>query len=116
MKFSAEIGPDYPLHSVVQSAVDGKRQRLETFQNKLDVAFISSKSGVDTSRDGTLRLFKNCFFKTKTCCVSTPDHMTAVEYSFNTSGCSVGEVFSKNRLHPGIQSAVDGELHGLEPF
>ena len=56
------------------------------------------------------------FFKTKTCCVSTPDHMTAVEYSFNTSGCSVGEVFSKNRLHPGIQSAVDGELHGLEPF
>ena len=82
-----------------------------------DVAFISSKSGVDTSRDGTLRLFKKLFFfKTKTCCVSTPDHMTAVEYSFNTSGCSVGEVFSKNRLHPGIQSAVDGELHGLEPF
>ena len=83
-----------------------------------DVAFISSKSGVDTSRDGTLRLFKKLvFFKQKlVASQSTPDHMTAVEYSFNTSGCSVGEVFSKNRLHPGIQSAVDGELHGLEPF
>ena len=82
-----------------------------------DVAFISSKSGVDTSRDGTLRFFKkNCFFKTKTCCVSTPDHMTAEEYSFNTSGCSVGEVFSKNRLHRGIQSAVHGELQRFKLF
>ena len=42
--------------------------------------------------------------------------MTAVEYSFNTSGCNVGEVFSKNRLHRGIQSAVDGERQSLEPF
>ena len=61
-------------------------------------------------------LLKNCFFKTKTCCVSTPDHMTAVEYSFNTSGCSVGEVFSKNRLHRGIQSAVHGELQRFKLF
>ena len=42
--------------------------------------------------------------------------MTAVEYSFNTSGCGVGEVFSKNRLHRGIQSAVDGERQSLEPY
>ena len=42
--------------------------------------------------------------------------MTAVEYSFNTSGCGVGEVFSKNRLHPRIQSTVHGKRHRLETF
>ena len=42
--------------------------------------------------------------------------MTAVEYSFNTSGCGVGEVFSKNPLHSVVQSAVDGKQQGLETF
>ena len=42
--------------------------------------------------------------------------MTAVEYSFNTSGCGVGEVFSKNPLHSVVQSAVDGKRQGLETF
>ena len=42
--------------------------------------------------------------------------MTAIDYSFNTSGCGVGEVFSKNRLHRGIQSAVDGELQRFKLF
>ena len=42
--------------------------------------------------------------------------MTAVEYSFNTSGCGVGEVFSKNLLHSVVQSAVDGKRQGLETF
>ena len=27
---------------------------------------------------------KTCFLKTKICCVGAPDHMTAVDYSFNT--------------------------------
>ena len=42
--------------------------------------------------------------------------MTAVEYSFNTSGCGVGEVFSKNPLHSVVQSAVDGKRQRLETF
>ena len=29
---------------------------------------------------------------------------------------NVGEVSAKNRLHPGIQCAVDGEQQSLEPF
>ena len=31
----SEVFSRNPLHSVIQSAVDGKRQRLETYQNKL---------------------------------------------------------------------------------
>ena len=95
-----------------------------------DVAYISSKSGVDTSRDGKLEQnhmisaigllvpvsLKKLFLKTKTCCISNPDHMTATDCSFNTSGWNVGEVFSKNRLHHGIQSAVYGEQQGFKPF
>ena len=34
-RYAGEVFSRNPLHSVVQSAVDGKRQRLETFQNKL---------------------------------------------------------------------------------
>ena len=34
-RYAGEVFSRNPLHSVVQSAVDCKRQRLETFQNKL---------------------------------------------------------------------------------
>ena len=34
-RYAGEVFSRNPLHSVVQSAVDGKRQRLETFRNKL---------------------------------------------------------------------------------
>ena len=34
-RYVGEVFSRNPLHSVVQSAVDGKRQRLETFRNKL---------------------------------------------------------------------------------
>ena len=34
-RYAGEVFSRNPLHSVVQSAVNGKRQRLETFQNKL---------------------------------------------------------------------------------
>ena len=34
-RYAGEVFSRNPLHSVLQSAVDGKRQRLETFQNKL---------------------------------------------------------------------------------
>ena len=34
-RYAGEVFSRNPLHSVVQSAVDGKRQRLETFQSKL---------------------------------------------------------------------------------
>ena len=101
--------------------MDGKRQQLETFRNKLVDArrrgfhFEQVRSRY-VARRYLAFLQKTVFFKTKTCCVSTPDHMTAVEYSFNTSGCGVGEVFSKNPLHSVVQSAVDGKRQGLETF
>ena len=60
---------------------------------------------------------KTCFLKTKICCVRAPNHTTAVDYSFNTSGCgfykNVGEVSARNRC---IQSDEDGERQRLEPF
>ena len=34
-RYTGEVFCRNPLHCVVQSAVDGKRQQLETFQNKL---------------------------------------------------------------------------------
>ena len=59
LQFCRNVGEDFsrnPLHSIVQSAVYGKRQRLETFRTNLlipdDVAFISSKCGADMLGDG----------------------------------------------------------------
>ena len=34
-RYVGEVFSRNPLHSIVQSVVDGKRQRLETFRNKL---------------------------------------------------------------------------------
>ena len=45
--------------------------------------------------------------------------MTAIDWSFNTSATvfgNVGEVFSKNCLHRGIQSTVDGKQQWLSTF
>ena len=70
---------------VLDAAVDeDKRFNLGMLFAWSDLSFGSSRVSL-----------KTCFLKTKICCVRAPDHTTAVDYSFNTSGCGFTKMLVK---------------------
>ena len=71
--------------SVLDAAIDkDKRFNLSMLFAWSDFSFGSSRVSL-----------KTCFLKTKICCIRAPDHTTAVDYSFNTSGCGFTKMLVK---------------------